>query len=218
MLGYYNYTVYATYLGLISGVLGICFAAKDKPVIAVVCLLVCGLIDSFDGAIARTKKNRTDSEKKFGIQIDSLSDLVCFGVLPTAIGFSIGMTEWYFMVILCMYALCGLIRLAYFNVTEEERCETTNEKRKYYEGLPITNASLLLSCFFAFSFLFGKDHTNNIFMYCFAGLMFIISILFVVGIKIPKGGKKTVTALAIIGSAIFIFMLINIMNLWNYWK
>lgn len=216
MLGYYNYTVYATYLGLVSGVCGIVFAAKDKPVIAVICLLVCGLIDSFDGAIARTKKNRTEEEKKFGIQIDSLSDLVCFGVLPVAIGHSIGMRQWYFLIILCMYALCGLIRLAYFNVTEEIRCEQTTEKRKYYEGMPVTIASLLLSCFFAFSFLFKSKY--NIFLYLFSSLMLIISLLFVSGIKIPKGGKKTVIVLAIIGSLIFIFMIISMPRLWNYWK
>lgn len=216
MIGYYNYTVYATYLAFISGITGIIFAANDKPVVAVICLLVCGLIDSFDGAIARTKKDRTNEEKKFGIQIDSLSDLVCFGVLPAAIGYSIGMTEWYFIIILCLFSLCGLMRLAYFNVTEEIRQQETTEKRKYYEGLPITNASLLLSCFFAFSFLFGSH--KDIFVYIFAGLMLITSILFIVKIKIPKGGKKMIITLALLGTSIFVFMLFNIMDLWNYWS
>lgn len=216
MLGYYNYTVYATYLSLISGVCGIVFAAKEKPVIAIICLLVCGLIDSFDGAIARTKKDRTEEEKKFGIQIDSLCDLVCFGILPVCIGYSIGMRHWYFIIILCMYALCGLIRLAYFNVSEEIRCETTVEKRKFYEGMPITIASLILSCFFAFSFLFKSYY--NMFLYIFASLMFIISLLFVIRVKIPKGGKKTLIIFAVIGTLIFVFMLLNMNNLWKYWK
>ena len=48
--------------------------------------MLAGLLDAFDGRIARTKANRTDAEKRFGIQIDSLNDLVCFGVLPAAIG------------------------------------------------------------------------------------------------------------------------------------
>jgi hypothetical protein len=42
----------------------------------------------FDGKVARTKKDRTEQEKSFGIQIDSLSDLVSFGVLPAVIGFA----------------------------------------------------------------------------------------------------------------------------------
>ena len=52
----------------------------------------------FDGKIARTKKNRTDEEKCFGIQIDSLADIVCFGILPIILGFKLGsvtmFTEW----------------------------------------------------------------------------------------------------------------------------
>ena len=57
--------------------------------------MLAGVCDMFDGKIARTMK-RTKQEKRFGIQIDSLSDFLCFGVLPAMIGYNIGMTEWYF--------------------------------------------------------------------------------------------------------------------------
>ena len=88
MIGVYDYTVIATYLSLLLGLAGIYSAAQNAPLAAMLYLMLTGLLDAFDGRIARTKANRTDAEKRFGIQIDSLNDLVCFGVLPAAIGWS----------------------------------------------------------------------------------------------------------------------------------
>ena len=87
MVGYYNYTVWLTYFSLICGSTGIamCFVFPERPIFAVVCLLLSGFCDLFDGKVARTKKDRTEQEKSFGIQIDSLVDLVSFGVLPACI-------------------------------------------------------------------------------------------------------------------------------------
>ncbi len=95
MIGVYDYTVLATYLSLAFGVSGILAAMNGSPYSALLCLMVSGLLDAFDGRIARTKKNRTEQEKRFGIQIDSLNDVVCFGVLPGVIGASLGGGEWW---------------------------------------------------------------------------------------------------------------------------
>ena len=86
MIGFYNYTVILTYLGLLSGFGGILCASNGNLKAAIVLLLVAGFCDMFDGKIASTMK-RTKAEKRFGIQIDSLSDLICFGVLPAVICF-----------------------------------------------------------------------------------------------------------------------------------
>lgn len=83
MLGFYDYTVVLTYCSVISAVIGIyvSLSGAGHPYIGVMLLLLCGLFDTFDGRVARSKKNRTEKEKAFGVQIDSLSDLVAFGVL-----------------------------------------------------------------------------------------------------------------------------------------
>ena len=83
MIGYYNYTVWLTYLSLISAALGIGASLHGigHPYIGIFFLMLSGLCDAFDGRVARRKKDRTEEEKKFGIQIDSLADLVAFGVL-----------------------------------------------------------------------------------------------------------------------------------------
>ena len=85
MLGFYDYTVILTYISFASAVSGIFLASAAYLRMAVFCLALSGLCDMFDGKVARTKKNRTDDEKSFGIQIDSLCDMVCFGVLPIVI-------------------------------------------------------------------------------------------------------------------------------------
>ena len=137
MIGVYDYTVIATYLSLLLGLAGLYSAAQSEPLDAMLCLMLAGLLDAFDGRIARTKKGRTDAEKRFGIQIDSLNDLVCFGVLPAAIGWSTGCQRLWFLATMSFFTLCALIRLAYFNVTEEERQDKTAENRSCYLGVPV---------------------------------------------------------------------------------
>lgn len=105
-----------------------------------------GLLDTFDGKVARTKKNRTEDQKRFGIQIDSLCDIVCFGVCPVIICWFSGMQTPWEVSILIFYCLAGLIRLAYYNVMEEKRQQETDEKRKYYQVF----RSLLLQSFYYF--------------------------------------------------------------------
>lgn len=150
MIGFYNYTVILTYIGFACGSVGIYLAANNQTNTALLMLLLAGLCDMFDGKIAKTKKDRTDAEKRFGIQIDSLSDMICFGVLPPAIAFSCGLHSPLQIAVYTCYSLCALIRLAYFNVTEEERQQKTDERRKVYEGLPVTSSALIIPLVFAF--------------------------------------------------------------------
>ena len=150
MIGFYNYTVILTYMGLASSLIGIYLAMSGSHItMAVIALMISGLCDMFDGKVARTRK-RTDDEKKFGIQIDSLCDLICFGLLPAAIGYSVGMNKFYHIAIMIFFTLAALIRLAYFNVAEESRQVRTSEARREYEGLPVTSVALILPLFYSF--------------------------------------------------------------------
>ena len=85
MLGIYDYTVVLTYVSLMVSIGGMMLSVNGHLNLAVLCLAISGLCDMFDGKIARTKKDRTEEEKCFGIQIDSLCDIVCFGVGPAII-------------------------------------------------------------------------------------------------------------------------------------
>src|SRR5574344_2036014 len=116
MIGFYDYTVWLTYLGFLSGLVGIINAFSGHSFLAIICLMFSGLCDMFDGKVARSKERRSKDEKTYGMQIDSLSDLVCFGVLPSVIGYNIGLKFTFMIPILLFYPLAALVRLAYFNV------------------------------------------------------------------------------------------------------
>ena len=143
-IGFYDYTVILTYMSLASAVGGMMLAARGRFTAAVLCLVVCGICDAFDGTVARTKKNRTDDEKAFGIQIDSLCDAVSFGLFPALLCYHMGVDRLGGYVILCMYSLCAVIRLGFFNVLEGRRQQTEGGCNKTYRGLPVTSASIIL--------------------------------------------------------------------------
>ena len=143
MLGIYNYTVVLTYIGMLTGFAGVTCAMNGSIHTALLCLMFAGVCDMFDGAIASTME-RTRREKRFGVQIDSLSDLVCFGVLPAVIVCAASGQSGTSHILAGLYLLCALIRLAWFNVDEEERQEHEHGSRTVYCGLPVTTAALLL--------------------------------------------------------------------------
>ena len=198
MLGYYNYTVYLTYVGLISAVFGMMEALQRNPRVAVLCLMFCGLCDMFDGTIARTHKTRTDDEKSFGIQIDSLCDLVCFGIFPVVIGFSIGVKSVFGVICMAFYALAAVIRLGYFNVQEINRTKETTEKRKYYTGLPVTSIAILLP-----TFLLLDIPTKFSMVRLYSICLLFVGIAFISKIKIKKPYFYSMIVCALFGVVIF---------------
>ena len=105
MLGVYDYTVILTYISLWISIGGMMLSLNGHLDLAVLCLALSGLCDMFDGKIARTKKDRTEIEKRFGIQIDSLCDIVCFGVGPAIICYCMGMNGIVGVLILMFYVL-----------------------------------------------------------------------------------------------------------------
>ena len=194
MIGFYNYTVILTYCGLLSSLLGMFYAFSGNIMGAAICLIVAGGCDMFDGKIARTKKDRTADEKRFGIQIDSLCDVVCFGVLPTVIGFSVGATRWWQLMIAGLFTLCGLIRLGYYNVTEETRQQTTDKKREAYTGLPITASALLMPALLAFSKPLGPALP-----YAYTALQLVVGLCYITPLSVKKPGKIGMLIMLILG-------------------
>lgn len=203
MIGYYNYTVIATYVGLISAVCGVGFVISGNLFAALICLALAGFFDIFDGRIARTR-NSTKDEHSFGIQIDSLTDLVAFGVLPAAIGYALCDKAIWFIPIMCAYVLTGLIRLAYFNVTEYNRQQHSSEARHIYEGLPITAAALIFPLIWCFKSYFAAK-----FSYVYAVVMAITALLFITPFKIEKPGLKGLIGFAILGVLMVVFLVLH---------
>lgn len=205
MIGFYNYTVLLTYLGFSSGIVGILFAINQKPLGAVICLMIAGLCDAFDGRVARTKQ-RSDNEKKFGIQIDSLSDIVCFGVLPGIIGYCMGMKSPLHIAIIVLYMLAALIRLAFFNVLEENRSE--NEEKVYY-GLPVTSAALLFPMCYGIR-IFCRSLTP-----LYSIIMMFTGVAFITNFKMKKPSTKALLGFIGIGVFEIIFIILVLKGVIN---
>ena len=191
-VGFYHYGVVLTYLSVIAAITGICFSVggnKDNlPWVGVICLMISGVCDAFDGAVAKTRKNRTREDKMFGERIDSLSDLIAFGVAPVMIGFGMHINRWYYIPVYGLFVLCALIRLAYYDVTEEIRMDAEGGRRTFYEGLPVTNVAFILPIFYLVAVMFPIHHpARNLTMLC--GYV-LIAFLFVLRFKMPKLGIK----------------------------
>ncbi len=204
MLGFFNYTVWVTYTSLATGILGIFLACQGNPLAGVICLILSGLCDAFDGQIARTRTQSTLPEKRFGIQLDSLCDLVCFGVLPVVIAYFAGLTEWYFFPVFVLFVLGALIRLAYFNILAEERLTAENPPKAEYVGLPVTSVTLFLPLVY----LFRAWLPAEAFPYIFGGIMLLIAVAFVTKFRMPKPSLKIILGMIVIGLAEFVLLLI----------
>lgn len=224
MIGVYDYTVVLTYLSLISGCLGIALSLSESgcPYLGILFLMICGLCDAFDGRVASTKKKRSSYEKKYGIQVDSLSDLVAFGVLPASIGLAVyhnspflqsltknySFVSYFFYGVLLFYILTAFIRLAHFNVTEEERQKVEKGKRKYYTGLPVTSASIIFPVVQLIQYLTSLDLSLLYFI-----TFFLMAFLFVYKFRIRKLDMKRICFLVFLGAIEFgIFLVLKFMR------
>jgi len=209
IIGKYNKSVILTYAGVVMAVAGIFIALGGLYIrYAVMLLIVAGICDLFDGKIARACK-RTEEEKSFGIQIDSLADMVDFVAFPMILLYRLtGGNRWYHYVIYVVYTLCAVIRLGYFNITVTGR--QTEEPVSHYSGLPVTYAAMI----FPLTWLAGQliparilpDHFFGFIVY--PAVMLLTAVAFILNIKIakPKGAAYIVLillALAVISYIVF---------------
>lgn len=195
MIGFYNYTVILTYIGTVCGFAGITYMANGNLKMALIFLMIAGFCDMFDGKIASTMK-RTKPEKRFGIQIDSLSDLICFGVLPAFIVSQCSDIPVVRVIVPALYMLCALIRLAWFNVDEEERQDRENGGRELYMGLPVTASALLIPMFISAIKLL-KLPMN----YVAPAILLVIAVAFITPFQVKKPGWAGKIAMVIFGIA-----------------
>lgn len=145
-----------TLMALCAGLTAIRFAIDERFMAAMVAILIAALLDSLDGAAARLLK----STSPIGMQLDSLSDFVSFGIAPSIIIYLWVMTPkvimgWAFCLI---FAIATALRLARFNVHTEEKNNTANKKtdKYYFEGVPSPAGAILALLPLYASFEIGK--------------------------------------------------------------
>lgn len=220
LLGVYNYTVILTYVGMLFSFAGIHFVFSNNDrsfILALLCLMVAGVMDMFDGKVASTKKNRTPSEKLFGIQIDSMADIISYGVFPSLIVYKLAIGDkqypvdhpWQARIVICvcaMYLLSALIRLSYFNVDEMERQNQTSESRHEYRGLPVTSVAVVLPAVFIVSYFMGNSRPP---IQAAAFFLLIMSIAFVTPFRMLKPHLIGKCVLILIGVIELVLLLLG---------
>ena len=118
--------------------------------------LVC---DVLDGYVARLNRVR---QSRLGADLDSLADVISFGVAPAILGFTLGLRGGWDMLLLTYFVVCGVSRLARFNVTAEALADTDTGKVKYFEGTPIPT-SIVLVAVLGFAFYFDRVGSDILF-------------------------------------------------------
>lgn len=110
------------------------------------------LCDVLDGYVARLERTR---QSRLGADLDSLADIISFGVAPAVLGFTLGLQGFWDMLILTYFVVCGVSRLARFNVTADALADARTGKVKYFEGTPIPT-SIAIVAILGVAFYLGR--------------------------------------------------------------
>lgn len=111
------------------------------------------LLDIADGRVARWRHRSSP----LGADLDSLADVISFGMAPAVLGFALGLRGELDVAILLFFVACGISRLARYNATSAELSDETGKVR-YFEGTPIPTSLILVAIF---AVLFAKGRTGD---------------------------------------------------------
>jgi CDP-diacylglycerol--serine O-phosphatidyltransferase len=171
-------------LGLLSAVLGIYFAILGNFLAAIIGLLWAVLFDWYDGWIARRLSGRTKVQGEFGAQLDSLIDIVSFGILPAILLLSYANYSVWFIPGAFIAVAATAIRLSYFNVFGLI-------DKKTYKGLAMDNNAIIL----AFVFLFESFFAHATFSIVLYIVLIMLSAFNLSSIRTPKFENKWIYAI-----------------------
>lgn len=118
-------------------------AARDISLLWAAALIVAALVfDVLDGRVARQRHEQSP----LGRELDSLSDVISFGVAPATLGYATGMQGLWDVAVLLYFVACGVSRLARYNITADNMAAASGgAKPKYFEGTPIPSSLLLVA-------------------------------------------------------------------------
>ena len=172
--------------GLLCAVLGIYYAILGNFPLAIIGVLWAVLFDWADGIVARQMMGRTDHHRAFGGQLDSLIDIVSFGVFPAIFLLSYGKFSLWFLPGAFFIVATSAIRLSYFNIFGLVDDKT-------YTGLALDNNVIIL----AFVFLFEGFISHTFFSIILYALLMALLVLNIAPIRMPKFAGKWFYALIV---------------------
>lgn len=178
IIGYFRFCDIITMFSTIFAIIGIIFAINNRYTCSMGMLVLCGICDMFDGYFARKRKN-TEEERVYGFNLDSLSDITAFGVFPTILTCCM-FNELYVKIIGIFFTICGLIRLAYFNMREQLKLKDNKKTKSGFVGVPITTIAIIYPVMYIILM------NCNIKKIIFSIVMLLTAISYIIRVNIPK--------------------------------
>ena len=203
-LGYKNIALPITFAAVASNFMGVWFAFRGFVDAAMVCLILAGIFDMFDGPVAR-KQKRSHDETMFGIELDSLADVINFGFVPALLLYMSGLRRWFYVPFFFLYILSAIVRLAYFNVMAIKRLSDNTISRDFV-GLPVTSSAAS----FPVAWLIAQWLPQPGGKILLSAVMLISAILFVSPIRVPKIRKKQYPIVILLGIILVIIYALRI--------
>jgi len=166
-----NLANFITFLSLICGFASVIFSLENHFTFASWAILLSVIFDGLDGQVAKRKAVASE----FGKELDSLVDVVSFGIAPALLGYLFVYKEFYFWATLTLFAylICSIARLAKYNITPKEKMV------HYFYGLPTTASGGILASFI----LIYRRYTQFPPPFIFLLLVLLVTVLMVSGIK-----------------------------------
>ncbi|MBQ1544207.1 MAG: CDP-alcohol phosphatidyltransferase family protein [Clostridia bacterium] len=172
-LGVWTLANGVTWLGIAGAVAAVWMAVQGNQRLAMLLLIVSGICDLFDGRVARMF-DRTETEQKFGIQIDSFADTVSFVIFPAVFLLTLTQAPWALAVAI-LFVLAGITRLCWFDIT-------TDGGANDFRGVPVTYMALVLPILW----VVNQAVTLPAVPVFVAAAMLIMAFLFVLNVRVPK--------------------------------
>jgi len=198
-----------TVLAICAGMSAIRFAILGRYEAAVLAILIAGVLDGLDGRMARLLKGAS----KFGAELDSLSDIVSFGVAPAVIMYSWTLRDvkgvgWLLALI---FTISMALRLARFNTMSQDEEVNLEEKRDYFAGIPAPASAALALWPMILNFLTGIEFFRNpVFCVVYIGLIATLTVSNVPTFSFKKLSiKREYVLFYLLGIAIFATLLVT---------
>lgn len=200
-LGFYNLANFMTLLGLASSVTAIFAAMALDFKVAVLLFAFAGVCDSLDGKLARNRIDNSDPRKAvYGVMLDSLCDLVSFGVTPCVIAYAFGNKTTIDLIIYMLFIACGCVRLAYYNT----RALCSDGKVSGFVGVPITTSVIV----FPFLMMLAMFMTPVVISYALRIFFVSLGVAFVIKRKVKRPSAKTILWFVLANTAAIAVMFI----------
>lgn len=194
-------------LGAFAGCLAICLSVSGLISLSLVAVMLAGLADLFDGYVAR-KLDLSTFERAFGVQLDTVVDVVSFVAAPAVIGVAISDANLWVVVCIVFYMLAGLVRLAHFNTD----AGAGNVAAHSHTGLPVTYAALVLPMVLVPMSLLGQ----SLFQFTLGVVFLCLAVLFVAPVTVPKPRGAFYVLFPVLAALFASFWIWNAVSLaWN---